>query len=97
MTFYQARPHVVPAFQMTEERQKSNADWPQWLHEAWKKPPFEKGALYGSRWNSTRMEVNTKTGAIQVGWGDWIVRWETGALDVFETDDFETIFEPIEE
>lgn len=97
MTFYQERPHVVQAFQMTEERRKSNADWPQWLHEAWNEPSINEGSMYVSRWDSTKVEVNTKTGAIQVDWGDWIVRRETGALDVFETDDFETIFEPIEE
>ena len=32
---FRKKPVVIEAFQMTEERRATNADWPNWMHEAW--------------------------------------------------------------
>ena len=31
---FRKKPVVIEAFQMTEERRSSNADWPEWMHQA---------------------------------------------------------------
>jgi hypothetical protein len=32
---FRKKPLVIEAFQITEERRASNADWPEWMHRAW--------------------------------------------------------------
>ena len=32
---FKKKPVEIEAFQMTKEKGITNADWPNWLHEAW--------------------------------------------------------------
>lgn len=43
---YRSKPCEIEAFQMTHERRRSNADWPQWLHDAWQKNAWKVGSVY---------------------------------------------------
>lgn len=72
---------------MTQERRDNNVHWPQWLHEAWNREAFQKGAAgpYCMDHNLTgRMAVNMGDirGGHPVEWGQWIVRTPGGALSI---------------
>ncbi len=46
MNLKYAEPVVIEAFQMTEERRASNADWPEWMYRAWQLDREAPGSLY---------------------------------------------------
>lgn len=77
-------------FQMTRERRASNADWPQWLHEAWNLPHIQVGAvgpyvLDEPCLGRVAVKMDDDRSGHPVEWGQWIVREPWGAL-VIETD-----------
>lgn len=43
---FRKKPVVIEAFQMTEERRASNADWPEWMHQAWQLDREAPGSLH---------------------------------------------------
>lgn len=77
-------------FQMTLSRRLNNAEWPQWLHEAWNKPHIEVGAvgpycMDDSSIGRMAIKMDDSRGGHPVEWDQWIVREPSGAL-VIETD-----------
>lgn len=83
MARYRKKPVVIEAFQMTPERRMNNAEWPQWLHEAWNKEPHEAGSLHRADMSAQLpdlLEITTLEGMHLVSWGDWIIRGVKGEL-----------------
>lgn len=89
---YRKRPLAVEAFQMTQAAREDNADWPQWLHEAWNKEPEDDGAV--GPWIDF-LAVNTLEGKLGVSPGDWIIRGVKGELYPCKPDIFEMTYEAI--
>ena len=57
---FRKKPVVIEAFQMTEDRRASNADWPEWMHRAWQLDPETPGSLYPT-------EEGTSDGTLSIG------------------------------
>lgn len=91
---YRKKPVVIDAFQMTRERRESNADWPQWLHEAWNRNNGEPGALYPA--GTETLAIFTPEGIHTVSPNDWIIRGVKGELYPCKPDIFEATYEPAE-
>jgi len=87
---YRKNNEEAEAFQMTKARRVSNADWPEWLHQAWQLEretpgalfPTEEGASYGT------LSLGTPEGQYVISWGDWIVRDAEGKLSRVKCDKF---------
>lgn len=97
--FYRKKPVVIEAFQMTKERRTPNADWPDWLNEAWNKAQNELGAVYSENWPNSKGDDNliirTLEGQMFVGWGDYIIRGIKGELYPCKPEIFEATYEPV--
>ena len=76
------KPVVIEAFQMTEERRASNADWPEWMHQAWQLDREAPGSLYPTEEGTGdgTLSIGTLEGQHLVSWGDWIIRGVKGEL-----------------
>lgn len=87
-------PVEIEAFQMTRKRMGDCRDWPEWLNEALKQHEeqpsnvwVEKGAMFiRDAWRTMRVSEN-----------DWILLGQQGTLHVWEPDDFEAMYEPVEQ
>lgn len=81
---YRKKPVVIEAFQMTEERRKDNADWPNWLNLAWNKDFDEIGAVscedYPESNGTDRLVVRTLEGPLSIAWDDYIIQGVQGEL-----------------
>ena len=80
---FRKRPIVVQAFQMTATRRWDNSEWPNWLHQAWNKEPFEPGVMFCNPDpnNNERLYIRTIEGVqIELEWGDWIVHGVVGEI-----------------
>lgn len=98
MGHYRKKPVVIEAFQMTEAARRDNSEWPDWLHEAWNKAPGEPGALLGCNFPNSNgtdpLRIVTLEGALDVSWGDWIIRGTAGELYPCKPDIFADIYDP---
>lgn len=95
MTKYRKRPIVIEAFQMTLDRRLDNAEWPEWMHEAWSKDREEVGSLFptveGSKIGT--LSIGTLEGIHLVSWGDWIIQGIQGELYPRKPDIFAETYE----
>ncbi len=92
---FRKRPIVIEAFQMTEERRDSNAEWPEWLHRAWNSESGE-GALFVDADDPERHRlcIGTLEGVYRVQWNDWIIQGIKGELYPCKPDIFAATYEP---
>ncbi len=95
---FRKKPVVIEAFQMTEERRTNNADWPNWLHEAWMLDREAPGSLYPTEEGTGdgRLSIGTLEGQHLVSWGDWIIQGVHGELYPCKPDIFAKTYEPAE-
>ncbi len=95
---FRKKPVIVEAFQMTEARRSDNADWPEWLHQAWNMEPSE-GALFinGDDPARQRLVIGTLEGVHLVQWDDWIIRGIRGELYACKPGIFEATYEAVKE
>lgn len=87
---------VVQAFQMTRERRASNADWPNWLHEAWQIGTGVGGVYpqnYPNSDGSDALNIHGRHATYNVAWGDWIVL-DDGDIFSLRPDYFARAYEP---
>lgn len=95
---YRKKPVVIEAFQMTEERRVSNADWPDWMLRAWQLERETPGSLYPTE-SGTKdgtLSIGTLEGQHLVSWGDWIIHGVKGELYPCKPDIFELTYETAE-
>lgn len=96
---YREKPVVIEAFQMTEERRQDNAEWPNWLHQAWQKEREEVGSVGASAFPNSdgtdRLVIHTLEGYMLVGWGDYIIQDIKGEIYPCKPDIFEASYEPV--
>ncbi len=96
MPRFRKKPVEVEAFQMTEERWGST-DWPDWIHEAWRKDGGD-GALWLGGDGET-LYCGTLEGVARINWDDWIIRGIEGVYpckpSIFEAT-YEEVEEPLE-
>jgi hypothetical protein len=94
---FRKKPVVIEAFQMTLERRADNADWPQWLHQAWKTPSDQPGSICSADFpnlnGTAKLQVRTLEGIMTVDWGDWIIRGVKGELYPCKPDIFAATYE----
>lgn len=76
---YRKKPVVIEAFQLTKENDLPNADWPQWMHDAWNKNFAEVGSLKPYA-DSGDLQVLTLAGTVNVSLGDYIMQDVNGEL-----------------
>ena len=95
---FRKKPVVIEAFQMTEERRTNNADWPNWMHEAWMLDRKAPGSLYPTEEGTGdgRLSIGTLEGQHLVSWGDWIIQGVHGELYPCKPDIFAKTYEPAE-
>ena len=105
---FRKKPVVIEAFQMTKARRLSNADWPDWLHEAWNKKETEPGALMpvetvetlptdpgGYFTPGNRVKVFTLEGEMIVDFDDYIIQGVNGELYPCKLDIFKATYDPV--
>ena len=92
---FRKKPVVIEAFQMTEERRTSNADWPEWMHHAWQLERETLGSLYPTEEGTDdgTLSIGTLEGQHLVSWGDWIIQGVKGELYPCKPDIFEATYE----
>lgn len=93
---YRKKPVVIEAFQMTEARRMDNADWPEWLNEAWNKGAMEGGAVFRKDMAAQLPDtlcIRTLEGIHDVSWGDWIIRGVKGELYPCKPDIFHATYD----
>lgn len=99
MTSYRKKPVIIEAFEMTKERRLSNADWPEWLNEAWNKQWPESGSIscedYPTSNGKDRLVISTLEGVHTVNWGDYIIQGVQGELYPCKPDIFEMTYEKV--
>ena len=88
---FRKKPVVIEAFQMTEDRRASNADWPDWMHLAWQLDREAPGALYPT--GDGTLSIGTLEGQRLVSWGDWIIQGVKGELYPCKPDIFNASYE----
>lgn len=98
-TKFRKKPVVIEAFQMSPERRVNNINWPNWLHQAWKKTRETTGSLYPivTGTGDGVLCIGTLEGQKLVLWGDWIIRGANAELYPVNPDIFEATYEPVEE
>jgi hypothetical protein len=100
MAKFRKKPIVIEAFQLTPETRTSNANWPNWMNEAWNKNHDEEGSLrcmdYPHSTGNDELEILTLEGVLHVSFGDWIIRGVKGELYPCKPDIFAATYEPIE-
>jgi hypothetical protein len=96
---FRKKPVVIEAFQMTKERRASNADWPNWMHEAWMLDRETPGSLYptedGTGYGT--LSIGTLEGQHLVSWDDWIIQGVKGELYPVKCDIFYATYDKVEE
>ena len=93
---FRKKPVVIEAFQMTEDRRASNADWPDWMHLAWQLDREAPGSLYPTEEGTGdgTLSIGTLEGQHLVSWGDWIIQGVKGELYPCKPDIFEATYAP---
>lgn len=97
---FRKKPVVIEAFQMTLDRMldlaKTEAEWPDWLNEAWNLPSGTRNAFTCHLTESTRrFAIFTLEGEHTVSPEDWIIRGVKGELYPCRFDIFEMTYEPV--
>jgi hypothetical protein len=90
---FRAKPVTVRAIQMTENRIRSNEEWPDWLHEAWNKGPREEGSLFLYVKEPRRLAICTPEGAKIISSGDYLILGTRGEIYPCKPDVFEGKYE----
>ena len=97
MHSYRRIPIEVHAFQITPESRAAEAEWPQWLKDAFLFDQSETGAVYPINHphsdGADPLMVVVNGVAIGVDWGDWLVLGEFGLLPVRD-EIFAATYEP---
>lgn len=95
---FRKKPVEIEAFQMTPERRVSNAEWPEWAHEAWYRDRGEPGALYPTEEGSAdgTLSIGTLERPLLVSWGDYIIRGVKGELYPCSPFCFAATYDPVE-
>lgn len=100
-TWYRKKPIKVRAFQMTPERMNENADWPDYLHEAWNKGKGVEGGLYphlnDSGGRTTMLAIETLEGPHLIKPNVWIIQGPKGEIWGVQPDIFAETYEPVPE
>ena len=93
---FRKKPVVIEAFQMTEGRRANNAEWPNWMHQAWQIGRGKEGALYptGEGTGNGTLSIGTLEGQHLVSWGDWIIQGVKGEIYPCKPDIFAATYEP---
>ncbi len=99
MPLFRKKPVEVEAFQMTQERRQSNADWPTWLHRAWNFERYEPGSVYPTEEGTGdgTLSITTLEGEHLVTWGDFIIRGAQGELYPCKEDIFRATYDPVDD
>ena len=92
---FRKKPVVIEAFQMTKERRWDNSEWPNWLNQAWQRPPSE-GAMWCIN-GGEELVIGTLEGVHNIYWDDWIIRGIQGELYPCRPDIFEKTYEKVDE
>lgn len=94
---YRKKPVIIEAFQMTKKRRQDKSEWPDWLREAWNKPPSSEGAVWAEWYlqsdGTDRIRIRTLEGGYVVSWNDWIIKGVQGELYPCKPDIFEQTYE----
>jgi len=93
---YRKKPIVIEAFQMTLERRWSNADWPQWLHDAWQSGvvrPSDGRPARGHE-SANELTIHTLEGDMRMALDEWIIRGVEKELYPCKLSIFEKLYEP---
>lgn len=96
MSKFRKKAVVIEAFQMTEERRGNNADWPQWLNQAWNMDRNEEGSLSPTSLKSDgtdKLQVFTLEGTVTVDWGDFIIKGTQGEIYPCKPDIFHEVYD----
>jgi hypothetical protein len=93
---FRKKPVEIEAFQMTEERRASNADWPEWMHHAWQLGRETPGSLWPTVEGTSEgtLSIGTLEGAHLVSWDDWIIQGVKGEIYPCKPDIFLLTYEP---
>ncbi len=96
---YKKKPIVIEAFQMTLKTRWDNSEWPNWLHQAWNKDPYEDGAVSIDNYDPDREElvVRTLEGIMAIQWGDYIIQGVQDELYPCRKEIFEATYDEVEE
>lgn len=97
MPKFRKKPIVIEAFQMTRERRITNAEWPDWMNEAWNKERYTQGALYPTTlgFDIGTLSCGTLEGIYEVSWNDWIIQGVNGEIYPCKPDIFEKTYEAV--
>jgi hypothetical protein len=98
MYLFRKKPVVIEAFQMTLERRMDNAEWPEWLNEAWNGQrdsvnTLQRVSMFAAM--PDELEVVTSGGNQRVLWGDWIIRGVKGEIYPCNSDIFDATYEAV--
>jgi hypothetical protein len=97
MPKFRKKPVVIEAVEMTAERMANNADWPEWLNEAWNRDRASEGAFYSFRdgEGGRSFYIETLEGKHHVSPGDWVIRGIKGELYPCKPDIFAMTYDPV--
>ncbi len=98
--WYRKKPIAVRAFQMTLERMKDHADWPDHLLKAWDEPAGNVGSLYACETDVAgtpiQLAIGTLEGPHLIRPNVWIVQGPKGEIWGVQPDIFNETYEPVE-
>ena len=96
MSTYRKKPITVEAFQMTEEHQHDQSEWPAWLREAWQERPGDR-ALWLNPDPPNNLCIGTLVSALPVDPDDWIIQGVAGELHPVKNDIFLATYDKVVE
>lgn len=98
MCKYRRIPIVVDAFQMTAWRRMNPDHWPEWVREAFEKPPNKVGSLHYRKIRFPEylddLDVTVREGLMPVPVGYWLARTEDGTIYPLSPATFARSFQP---
>ena len=95
---YRKKPVVIEAYQWTPRSLENQADWPQWLQDAFRIAPEKQGSLFVSNHGQDHsghsdVKIHTLEGDHVVSDYDWIIQGVAGELYPCKPDIFEQTYE----
>lgn len=98
MAKYRKNRVVIEAFQLTEETERDNSGWPEWMHRAWNKGIGEVGEIYPSETENfdSALDIKTLEGVMTVNRGDYIIKGVKGEIYPCKEEIFNLTYEPLE-
>ena len=88
---YRKKPVVIEAYQWMPRSLENQADWPQWLKDAFRKGVFGLRSL-----SSKIVSIETLEGPQRVSDYDWIIQGIKGELYPCKPDKFDMTYEPVD-